>query len=609
MTRKHLWRWSAALLIINVIIGGFAAFNHITSQYQIAKAKSDVDRQSVLGASTSVPIFSPNYIMSDSTFSSTRVFPNEQSVQDYLDRANSPLRNYSEKGHRASYWIFAAARGQSSSKYGIAPNLNPGVLLAYLEKENSLISLSNYDTANDPDNRLRTAMGYGCPDGSNCDQTYFGFSNQVNWAAYQLQLNFNQSSGTGGGTPYRLNNTITTLDEYNVFLSNAATAAQYRYTPHVYWGNYNLWKIITANGWGVDSNTYAKSDIDRVNLANKDIDINVRDFSPVAYNDVLPLLKVDYTLGETNNDVKLVQQFLRQEGYYMNREITGLFGVVTQEALMTYRQDKGIVIGNGPNDQCKSAINQNFNFGDTSDAIKSLQQCLRELGLFNYPSNTGYYGTVTQAAQSSARKALSGDQSSSETPTSSCDSLKSQSWTYGETSSKVRQLQVCMQQAGTFTYASGATGYFGPVTQAALDSWLGKSPTPVAQSSQSNSVSGSSDCSTLKGASWKYGQSGDSVKALQVCMRSAGVFVWPTDTGYFGPVTEEALAKWKGGNLPTYNCSDLKQQVWTAGETSERVRQLQICMQQAGKFNWSYGATGYFGDVTKAALIAWRGYL
>jgi peptidoglycan hydrolase-like protein with peptidoglycan-binding domain len=90
-------------------------------------------------------------------------------------------------------------------------------------------------------------------------------------------------------------------------------------------------------------------------------------------------------------------------------------------------------------------------------------------------------------------------------------------------------------------------------------------------------------------------------------MRAEGFFNWPTDTGYFGPVTQEAYSKWKGRPVPTFSCQDLKGQIYVYGETSERVKQLQACMRSAGVFNWPSN-TGYLGDVTKAALIQWRGY-
>ena len=138
-------------------------------------------------------------------------------------------------------------------------------MLALLEKEQSLVSLTRYDNVRDPEKRLRAATGYACSDNDTCNPKYYGFAVQVNSAAYQLQKNFNEAQAGVG--VFVVGRTIETLDNYEVTLTNAATAAVYRYTPHVYWGNYNLWKILTANGWGVSPETYSLQALDRRNIS------------------------------------------------------------------------------------------------------------------------------------------------------------------------------------------------------------------------------------------------------------------------------------------------------------------------------------------------------
>lgn len=139
--------------------------------------------------------------------------------------ANPPwvcLKDYSEGGRSAAQIIYDAAQQYS---------INPQVLLVTLQKENGLITDSwPYPW------QYRTAMGFGCPDGSPCDSQWYGFTNQVNQGArhlrnFQLQtagwtiphrpgLNFikyNPNSGCGGS---------------NVNIVNGATAALYSYTPY-----------------------------------------------------------------------------------------------------------------------------------------------------------------------------------------------------------------------------------------------------------------------------------------------------------------------------------------------------------------------------------------
>jgi Bacterial SH3 domain len=351
--KKYLLRLSVALLTFNVLIGGLAIFNDWKTNSELAKANSDFGNGSgVLGVNTDTPKFDRNYVISNQTFSSTSVFPTESSVQEYLTRINSPLKSYVADGKPASYWIFGAARGSTSSKYGVVPNINPALILTFLEKEQSLLSLKSYDPYKDSDKRIKYAMGYGCPDDSACDATYNGFVNQVNWAAYQLQFNYNNSVSGRYVLPYKVNNTITTLDEYNVFLTNEATAAIYRYTPHVYWGAYNTWKIIVANGWGQIPTTYNMGDIDRVNLVGKDAAVSIADQPNVSLSQVSELLKKGCRLGDSSENVKLMQRFLRQQGYFMNREITGVCGTVTKRAIEVYfgrageLLDRPVVISN-----------------------------------------------------------------------------------------------------------------------------------------------------------------------------------------------------------------------------------------------------------------------
>jgi len=89
----------------------------------------------------------------------------------------------------------------------------------------------------------------------------------------------------------------------------------------------------------------------------------------------------------------------------MRSEITSTFGVVTQNALFAFRRDKGIIISQ-PSQQCCNLINRDYPFGITSEEVKNLQQCLRELGLFDFPVNTGFYGSVTQEAHQKAKLAI-----------------------------------------------------------------------------------------------------------------------------------------------------------------------------------------------------------
>ena len=263
VSTRSVWRVVLVLLVIGL---GYFWQNRSPQPAKPAPRLLESTQTSGLTAEelAEIPEFDPNYILHDESFSSTRVFNSAQSVQAYLKARRSVLATYTDQGASAAKWIWSASRGVTSSKDNVVPQLNPGLMLALIEKEQSLVSLTRYDTAADPEKRLRAATGYACPDNDTCDPKYYGFVVQVNSAAYQLQKNFNEAQS--GQVTFATHRTIETLDEYEVTFANAATAAVYRYTPHVYWGNYNLWKIITANGWGVSSETYPLQILDQRNL-------------------------------------------------------------------------------------------------------------------------------------------------------------------------------------------------------------------------------------------------------------------------------------------------------------------------------------------------------
>jgi hypothetical protein len=410
---SKLFKVSIGLLVANLLMIFVIAFGFI---FNLQTQQAVNQEEQVLGANN-VPVFSPNYVMSDATFESTRAFPTEASVQAYLERVNSPLKNYSDQGQRASYWIFNAARGVTSSKWNVTPRINPGVILAFLEKEQSLLSLTNYNTQTDPERRIKTAMGYGCPDFSKCNPTYEGFANQVNWGAYQLQYNVNLATGSSN-EPYRVNRTITTLDGYDVFLSNAATASAYRYTPHVYWGNYNLWKILTANGWGVSSQTYTYAQLDAVNLPNRSSFKNQSSSDQVSLDSVSGLLYSEVAIGTTGENIKDLQRFLRQEGFFTYPYITGYYGNITKTAQDNYLAARGenrnSSSGNRT-DECSQLYARSWSIGQTGEDVKQLQQCLRNDNLFAWPVITGYFGNVTNQGLTTARSQqnISGGQTNS----------------------------------------------------------------------------------------------------------------------------------------------------------------------------------------------------
>ena len=117
---------------------------------------------------------------------------------------------------------------------------------------------------------LNHAMGFACPDSTGCGNLFPGFyyqlfgnvdtdGNRYLGATKSLMKSFSAPAGRGpdlNGAPAKVGDSVSienTIGDYIgilkqqlVTLGNRATAALYRYTPHVFNGNYNFWKFFIS---------------------------------------------------------------------------------------------------------------------------------------------------------------------------------------------------------------------------------------------------------------------------------------------------------------------------------------------------------------------------
>lgn len=232
--------------------------------------------------------FDPNRLIDDRVFTDTSTFSSASKIQSFLEDKGSPLANTdpsfvallkeptstlmkqtledpnpdSSKPRTAAQIIFDAAKSSG---------LNPQVILVTLNKEQSLITGRQNSTPEQMQRALDFAMGFGCPDSQPCGSIYQGFyaqlfggfdaeNNKYLGAAKSLMKSYSTPGGRGpfiNGSLSKVGDTITlpnTLGGYEgvqanqtITLGNAATAALYRYTPHVFNGNYNFWRFF--NSW------------------------------------------------------------------------------------------------------------------------------------------------------------------------------------------------------------------------------------------------------------------------------------------------------------------------------------------------------------------------
>ncbi len=229
--------------------------------------------------------FNPDRLIDDSDFSNKNAMSGSASIQKFLEDKGSVLANKSsdfiaklkeptnsdlkknlDDPHPNSNGRTAAELIWDASQ---ASGLNPQVTLVTLQKEQSLITGRQNASAEQLQRALDIALGFGCPDSGGCGELYTGFyfqlfgnydseGNRYLGATKSLMKSFSTPGGRGpyyNGRPAKVGDTIilgNTLGGYEgvqaeqrVTIENAATAALYRYTPHVFNGNYNFWRYMS----------------------------------------------------------------------------------------------------------------------------------------------------------------------------------------------------------------------------------------------------------------------------------------------------------------------------------------------------------------------------
>lgn len=229
--------------------------------------------------------FNPNKLIDDKVFSNSKVYSNAEAIQSFLESKGSVLANKSSSfistlrepvGNSSLKETLEDPQSNSSNPRTAAEliydaskssGINPQVILVTLNKEQSLITGRQNSTPEQLQRALDFAMGFGCPDSQPCGEIYRGFyfqlfggvdseNNRYLGAAKSLMKSFSTPGGRGPyfngsiakvGDAITLPNTVGNYDgvqpNQSIVLGNSATAALYRYTPHVYNGNYNFWKF------------------------------------------------------------------------------------------------------------------------------------------------------------------------------------------------------------------------------------------------------------------------------------------------------------------------------------------------------------------------------
>ncbi len=166
-------------------------------------------------------------------------------VRDY--RMTTPTRP-AEAGLCAGYrGASGELAAQVIANVAVSCGINPRVLVVLIQKESALLT--------DPAPDYTQVTGYGCPDTTGCDSTYFGFFNQVYLAARQFKL-YRLNPTNYGYVAGRTNRILYDPDQScgssSVYIQNQATAALYDYTPY----QPNAAALANLGGSGDQCSTY-----------------------------------------------------------------------------------------------------------------------------------------------------------------------------------------------------------------------------------------------------------------------------------------------------------------------------------------------------------------
>lgn len=293
----------------------------------------------------------------------------------------------------------------------------------------------------------------------------------------------------------------------------------------------------------------------------------------------------DQTLkpGMQHQDVKELQDVLKQKGYFTFHTSTGFYGDITKAAVEKFQQ-----VGNLPktgivdNNTLQAIVQQKevslktLRVGLSGQAITELQDDLRELGMFNR-SSTGYFGSITETS--------------------------------------VRQFQL--------KNGIRVTGIADQETLQGIKRIKANTSQPKPQQQE---TSRSSSAQVVL----KIGSRGDLVSEVQSLLKEANLFDYHTITGYYGEITATGVRNFqRQANLqingqadantvaalrdhlkkitetPTTQVPAPAKQVESSfllkvGISSEAVRELQNQLKDLGYFN--HNVTGYFGPITESSV-------
>ncbi|MBM7095623.1 peptidoglycan-binding protein [Bacillus sp. H-16] len=312
--------------------------------------------------------------------------------------------------------------------------------------------------------------------------------------------------------------------------------------------------------------------------------------------------------GMNNNDVKVLQETLKEKGFFQFHTATGFYGEVTRKAVTDFQKANGLTADGIAGPQTFGALKSNSSSngssqparqeasktipdtqllrqGSSGSAVTLLQEKLKELGYYtgsvsgSFQAGTREAVLAYQQANSLHRDGIAGPQTighmnsgkgkaySPEQPSSSNGSKNSGSLPantvlrLNDKGSAVSELQEKLKTHGF--YNSGVTGTYGTITRQAVRDFQQAAGIGVdgiagpqtfralenwtGQSQNGNSGNNNSNSGSNNSSSastLREGVEGTAVTELQNQLRTLGLF-HVQPTGYYGSITKESVRKFQ----------------------------------------------------------------
>ncbi|MBD2540651.1 peptidoglycan-binding protein [Coleofasciculus sp. FACHB-SPT36] len=312
--------------------------------------------------------------------------------------------------------------------------------------------------------------------------------------------------------------------------------------------------------------------------------------------------------GNTGAEVATLQQRLQQLGYF-KAGITGNFGPITTEAVIQFQKANGLEPDGIVGPRTEAALQKKR--GKPIQAQTSQSRQVRQVSRQRFQSVRQRPQPVSKASQVSQRP-------------------RSGVLQEGDSGPEVVALQQRLQKQGYFQ--ANITGYYGPITKAAVNRFQQAAGMPVDGIVGSDTqaaligVGGGEDRTPPKniassGQILQLGSNNRQVVELQRRLRKLGILQGAM-TGYFDQDTKDAVIQFQKSQgltadgiarpntiLALKNTSDRfntasSGQILQLGSNNREVVELQRRLRQMGIFQGAM--TGYFDQDTKDAVIQFQ---